>query len=238
MMARGESSNGETRALRLIGNSPAKRDVATSGRLPCLPEPFPKARRVKFGRLGWWNQGLNRGRNRWRNGRRIRLSGLRQGGHITIHGFRSTFRDWVGEETDFDGEAAEFCLAHVKRGTEGAYRRQESAEKRRRIMQAGANRSLRGSALKFRSMSAGSGRTVSGEKCHDLKDCAQVGNGVYRKANRSLSLSHAEASSPCRITVIENPCDNRAREWPDRDLTVRFCGTVMRQCRACGSRCR
>jgi integrase len=55
---------------------------------------------------------------------------------ITIHGFRSTFRDWVGEETDFDSEAAEFCLAHVKRGTEGAYRRQESVEKRRRIMQA------------------------------------------------------------------------------------------------------
>jgi integrase len=55
---------------------------------------------------------------------------------ITIHGFRSTFRDWVGDETDFDSEAAEFCLAHVKRGTEGAYRRQESAEKRRRIMQA------------------------------------------------------------------------------------------------------
>jgi integrase len=55
---------------------------------------------------------------------------------ITIHGFRSTFRDWVGDETDFDSEAAEFCLAHVTRGTEGAYRRQESAEKRRRIMQA------------------------------------------------------------------------------------------------------
>jgi integrase len=55
---------------------------------------------------------------------------------ITIHGFRSTFRDWVGDETDFDSEAAEFCLAHVKRGTEGAYRRQESVEKRRRIMQA------------------------------------------------------------------------------------------------------
>jgi hypothetical protein len=30
---------------------------------------------------------------------------------ITIHGFRSTFRDWVGDETDFDSEAAEFCLS-------------------------------------------------------------------------------------------------------------------------------
>jgi hypothetical protein len=55
---------------------------------------------------------------------------------ITIHGFRSTFRDWVGDETTFDGESAEFCLAHVKRGTEGAYHRATSLVKRRFILAA------------------------------------------------------------------------------------------------------
>ena len=36
-------------------------------------------------------------------------------GDYTVHGFRSSFRDWVGEETDFDGIAAELCLAHARR---------------------------------------------------------------------------------------------------------------------------
>lgn len=30
--------------------------------------------------------------------------------HFTVHGFRSTFRDWVGEATDFPGEVAEMSL--------------------------------------------------------------------------------------------------------------------------------
>jgi integrase len=41
----------------------------------------------------------------------------------TVHGFRSSFRDWVSETTDFAGELAEAALAHaVKDKTEAAYR--------------------------------------------------------------------------------------------------------------------
>jgi integrase len=55
------------------------------------------------------------------------------------HGFRSSFREWVSEETTFDGETAEQALAHViTNKTEAAYRRGNQLEKRR-LMMAGWN---------------------------------------------------------------------------------------------------
>lgn len=55
------------------------------------------------------------------------------------HGFRSTFRDWVGERTDFPREVAEQALAHVLQNkTEAAYRRGDGLEKRRAMMEAWA----------------------------------------------------------------------------------------------------
>ncbi|TCJ39586.1 site-specific integrase [Parafrankia sp. BMG5.11] len=57
----------------------------------------------------------------------------------TVHGFRSSFRDWVGEVTDFPREVAEFALAHiVGSATERSYRRGNSFEKRRELMNAWA----------------------------------------------------------------------------------------------------
>jgi len=56
---------------------------------------------------------------------------------FTVHGFRSAFRDWVGEETDFRREIAEAALAHVVGdSTERAYRRGDALEKRRELMEA------------------------------------------------------------------------------------------------------
>jgi len=52
------------------------------------------------------------------------------------HGFRSTFEDWVGDETEYDGELADFALAHkVKCKTKAAYRRKAAAKRRRPMMQ-------------------------------------------------------------------------------------------------------
>ena len=57
----------------------------------------------------------------------------------TAHGFRSSFRDWVSEETTFQGELAEAALAHAIRDkTEAAYRRGNLLEKRRKLMDAWA----------------------------------------------------------------------------------------------------
>jgi integrase len=53
---------------------------------------------------------------------------------LTAHGFRSTFRDWVAEQTDFPHEVAEIALAHtVSNKVEAAYRRGDLFEKRRQL---------------------------------------------------------------------------------------------------------
>jgi integrase len=53
----------------------------------------------------------------------------------TVHGFRSAFRDWCGEETHFPREIAEAALAHaVGNAAEQAYRRGDALEKRRALM--------------------------------------------------------------------------------------------------------
>jgi integrase len=53
----------------------------------------------------------------------------------TVHGFRSAFRDWCGEETHFPREIAEAALAHVIGDkAERAYRRGDALEKRRALM--------------------------------------------------------------------------------------------------------
>jgi integrase len=58
-------------------------------------------------------------------------------GGATVHGFRSAFRDWCGEETHFPREIAEAALAHVTGDkTELAYRRGDALEKRRALMDA------------------------------------------------------------------------------------------------------
>ena len=58
---------------------------------------------------------------------------------LTAHGFRSTFRDWAAEQTNFAREVAEMALAHaIGDKVEAAYRRGDLFEKRRRLMDAWA----------------------------------------------------------------------------------------------------
>jgi integrase len=60
--------------------------------------------------------------------------------HCTVHGFRSTFRDWAGECTHYPREIAEAALAHaVGDETERAYRRGDALARRRDLMEAWAN---------------------------------------------------------------------------------------------------
>jgi integrase len=62
-----------------------------------------------------------------------------KGEEVTVHGFRSTFRDWCAEQTAFPAEVAEMALAHaVGDKVEAAYRRGDLFEKRRRLMDAWA----------------------------------------------------------------------------------------------------
>lgn len=72
---------------------------------------------------------------------------------ITVHGFRSAFRDWAGNETHFPREIAEAALAHVVGDkAEQAYRRSDALEKRRALMAAWASHcepKTGGNILKF-----------------------------------------------------------------------------------------
>ena len=55
---------------------------------------------------------------------------------ITVHGFRSSFRDWAAEQTNFPREVAEAALAHVLQNrVEAAYRRSDLFDKRRLLME-------------------------------------------------------------------------------------------------------
>jgi integrase len=54
---------------------------------------------------------------------------------LTVHGFRSSFKDWASERTNFPAEVSEMALAHaIDNKTEKAYRRGDLFEKRRRLM--------------------------------------------------------------------------------------------------------
>ena len=55
---------------------------------------------------------------------------------VTVHGFRSTFRDWAAETTGYPNHVVEMALAHaIPNGVEAAYRRGDLFEKRRRLME-------------------------------------------------------------------------------------------------------
>jgi integrase len=58
---------------------------------------------------------------------------------VTVHGFRSTFRDWVGDATHFPREVCEQALGHVVGDrVEQAYRRSDALDRRRKLMDAWA----------------------------------------------------------------------------------------------------
>lgn len=66
--------------------------------------------------------------------RRMKITGA------TVHGFRSSFRDWAGNVSSFPREVAETALAHVIGDkAEQAYRRSDALEKRRKLMEAWAS---------------------------------------------------------------------------------------------------
>ena len=58
------------------------------------------------------------------------------GGDATVHGFRSTFRDWASERTVYPRDVAEMALAHsIGDKVEAAYRRGDLFERRKLMME-------------------------------------------------------------------------------------------------------
>lgn len=78
----------------------------------------------------------------WKTGSALSLASLSKalrvagGGSATVHGFRSTFRDWAAERTDYPRDVAEMALAHtIGSKVEAAYRRGDLMTKRTAMMQ-------------------------------------------------------------------------------------------------------
>jgi integrase len=81
----------------------------------------------------------------WRKDSQLSLTSLTKalvaagGASLTVHGFRSTFRDWAAERTSFPRDVAEMALAHtISDKVEAAYRRGDLMKKRAAMMQAWA----------------------------------------------------------------------------------------------------
>jgi len=67
---------------------------------------------------------------------------------VSVHGFRSTFRDWAAETTAYPREVAEMALAHaIDNQAEAAYRRGDLFEKRRALMRDWAQRCAGGAVV-------------------------------------------------------------------------------------------
>ena len=120
---------------------PAARMKAKRGhRVPLTPRALDILRKVEKVRNGdLVFPGLRRGKplSNMALAMTLRRLGLDE---VTVHGFRSAFRDWCGNETAFPREVAEAALAHVVGDkAEQAYRRGDALDKRRKLMAAWAS---------------------------------------------------------------------------------------------------
>lgn len=141
---------------------------------------------------------------RGKDGERLAMSALlraveRIDPTLTQHGFRSTFRDYIGDRTDFPAELAEFALAHVKKGTEGAYRRATSIEKRRALMEAWARLS----------------------RCRRIRQRGDVYQAGIRQGHKT-SLENPSVGAPRRAGVFswaaDSWCDNQLHNISDHSV--------------------
>lgn len=113
-------------------------------RVPLTSEALEILREVKpFGKDNFVFPGL--GKDKPISDAAIRKLLKKSHPELTVHGFRSCFRDWCAEMTNFSHEVAESALAHViKDKTEAAYRRGDMFVKRRKLMDAWATYCLEG----------------------------------------------------------------------------------------------
>ncbi|MEJ1357885.1 MAG: integrase arm-type DNA-binding domain-containing protein [Candidatus Sedimenticola sp. (ex Thyasira tokunagai)] len=109
-----------------------------SHRVPLTDEAVSLLEKVKpFSRDGLVFPGMKR--NHSISAAALRKHFKDQHPTLTIHGFRSSFRDWCAEQTNYPRELAEAALAHSLRDqTEAAYQRGDMLERRRKVMEAWA----------------------------------------------------------------------------------------------------
>jgi integrase len=103
-------------------------------RVPLSPAVLDVVARAKGRDEAWLFPGLKRGKPLSNMAMEMQLRRMKRG-DVTVHGFRSSFRDWAAETTAFPREVCEMALAHaIESDTEAAYRRGDLFEKRRKLM--------------------------------------------------------------------------------------------------------
>ena len=117
---------------------PARTKAAREHRIPLSDRPLAILREMEKGRTSdYVFPGRRAGKSL--SGMAFEMLLRRIGSPYTAHGFRSSFRDWAGNETLFPRELAEHALAHVIGDkAEQAYRRSDALTRRRELMDAWA----------------------------------------------------------------------------------------------------
>lgn len=122
---------------------PVEEGRGKSGRVHIVPitaevdDVLERAKKHKRGETGLVFPGMMKGKQLSDN--TLRKVAVDMGYLITAHGFRSTFADWVNEQTKFPREVREAALAHVNPNkVEASYSRTDYLEKRRPMMEAWA----------------------------------------------------------------------------------------------------
>ena len=123
---------------------------------------------------------------------------------ITAHGYRSSFRDWVSEDTQFQGDLAEAAKAHaIENKVEAAYRRGNLLEKRRGVMDAWGDYcgGKSGNILRLTAASKPASRTVSPRSRPDVREllecqqrCGSVDPVVDAQRSESRINMHLDGS--------------------------------------------
>jgi integrase len=102
-------------------------EVPLSGRAVEILEAMPRAGEFVFWSIA--SQAISKNSM-------LKLLKSMNGGGLTVHGFRSSFRDWAGDRTNYPRDVIEHALAHrIKDKAEASYRRSSALEKRRRLME-------------------------------------------------------------------------------------------------------
>jgi integrase len=105
-------------------------------RVPLSERAIVILKKVLHNRAGYVFPGLNRGKPLSNAAMSAVLKRMGRDS-ITVHGFRSTFSDYVSEQTSFSHETREHALAHqITDKAEASYRRGDQFEKRRKLMEA------------------------------------------------------------------------------------------------------
>jgi integrase len=135
----GEATNArwdEVDIEKAVWTVPGERmQAGVEHRVPLSPAAVAVLRNMETRRTsGFVFPGQRDGRPMWTDALRRLLERMGHSG-VTTHGFRSSFRDWAAERTNYPGDVAEAALAHtVGNKVEAAYRRGDLFDKRRRLM--------------------------------------------------------------------------------------------------------